>query len=246
MVSRWIDLEGPANARDLGGIRVEGGVTRRGRVVRADNLAGLSAADRRRLSGISDVVDLRSPSEVATGRSELTDDGATYHHLDVGTRLGAIGTDLEMDQAYLSMLERSAASVIAALQVIASATGGVAFHCAGGKDRTGIVAAALLSVLGASDAAIVADYAMTQDRMPRVLERLRTIPSYADVLDQVSDATTEAVPETMHGFLGLVRTEYGSMTRFLTGIGLSKDVAKALRTRLVAPDDIARPEPSWA
>ena len=39
------------------------------------------------------------------------------------------------------------------------------FHCAAGKDRTGILAGLLLSSLGVSDDDVVADYALTAEAM---------------------------------------------------------------------------------
>ena len=47
--------------------------------------------------------------------------------------------------------------------------GAVLFHCATGKDRTGIVAALLLRLLGADDAAIYADYMRTNETLEHEL-----------------------------------------------------------------------------
>jgi protein tyrosine/serine phosphatase len=66
--ARWIDLDGAANVRDLGGLPTAGGAhTRPERLIRSDNLQGLSAADVRRLvddHGVRAVADLRSKVEV--------------------------------------------------------------------------------------------------------------------------------------------------------------------------------------
>ncbi|MCU1659287.1 MAG: protein tyrosine/serine phosphatase [Pseudonocardiales bacterium] len=67
--SRWIDLDGAANARDLGGLpTADGRVTQHDRLIRSDNLQGLSAADVRALvdkHGVRTVADLRTEVEVA-------------------------------------------------------------------------------------------------------------------------------------------------------------------------------------
>jgi protein tyrosine/serine phosphatase len=66
---RWIELDGAANVRDLGGTpTLDGGVIAPDRLIRADNLQGLSEADVRRLvdeHGVRAVADLRSDVEVA-------------------------------------------------------------------------------------------------------------------------------------------------------------------------------------
>lgn len=64
----WLDLEGTANARDVGGLTtVDGRRTRPGVLLRADNLQDLTTSDVRRLVGdlgLRTVVDLRSTGEV--------------------------------------------------------------------------------------------------------------------------------------------------------------------------------------
>jgi protein-tyrosine phosphatase len=63
----WIDLEGLANLRDVGGMPTsDGGEISAGRLLRSDNLQGLTPADIDRLLGLglTDVVDLRSEYEV--------------------------------------------------------------------------------------------------------------------------------------------------------------------------------------
>jgi protein tyrosine/serine phosphatase len=73
---RWLTLDGTTNTRDLGGLpTTDGGTTRRGRILRSDNLQTLSAEDVRRLVeelGLREVIDLRSIAEVLMeGRGPL-------------------------------------------------------------------------------------------------------------------------------------------------------------------------------
>ena len=49
------------------------------------------------------------------------------------------------------------------------------FHCTAGKDRTGMVAALVLSLVGVPDDVIVHDYTLTDDRMALVMERIRGV-----------------------------------------------------------------------
>lgn len=238
MVSRWIELEGPVNVRDLGGLPVEGGRILPRRAIRADNLAGLTPHDIGALADVTDVIDLRTVGETETGVTELADHGASYHHLPVGLRLGAIaalGEARPMDEAYLAMFEASATTLVASLEILAGADGAVAFHCAGGKDRTGILSATLLSILGASDETIASDYALTQERMSGVIGRLSRISAYADVLDHVDDTTLGATAETMLGFLALVREHHGAFEPFLLAAGLEPATVEELRIRLIEP-----------
>jgi protein-tyrosine phosphatase len=67
--SRWIDLDGAANVRDLGGLPTsDGHLTRPDRLIRSDNLQGLTPKDVRRLvdeHGVRAIADLRTQVEVA-------------------------------------------------------------------------------------------------------------------------------------------------------------------------------------
>ncbi|MGI8331604.1 tyrosine-protein phosphatase [Actinomadura scrupuli] len=100
--TRWIELDGAVNVRDLGGLATpDGGTTRFGRVLRADNLQDLSPQDVRRLTGdlaLRDVIDLRSGPEVALeGPGPLTRAaGVSIHHLSLFAEGGEY-TDVEAD-----------------------------------------------------------------------------------------------------------------------------------------------------
>jgi protein tyrosine/serine phosphatase len=65
----WIDLDGAANVRDLGGLPTDDGVRlRAGRLIRSDNLQTLSESDVSRLVdeiGVRSVADLRTSIEVS-------------------------------------------------------------------------------------------------------------------------------------------------------------------------------------
>jgi protein-tyrosine phosphatase len=110
--SRWIKLDGAVNVRDLGGLATaDGRTTRFGRLLRGDNLQGLSHRDLRTLLGdfgLTDVIDLRSDAEdrlegpgpltrvmaVTVHRLSLFAEGG--RHTDVAAT-GTPATDNEID-----------------------------------------------------------------------------------------------------------------------------------------------------
>jgi protein tyrosine/serine phosphatase len=102
--TRWIELDGAVNIRDLGGLATtDGRTTRFGRVLRSDNLQDLTPADIRRLTGdlaLRDVIDLRSGPEVTLeGPGPLTRaPGVSIHHLSLFAEGGEY-TDVEADVA---------------------------------------------------------------------------------------------------------------------------------------------------
>jgi protein-tyrosine phosphatase len=100
--TRWIELDGAVNVRDLGGLATTGGgTTRFGRVLRSDNLQDLTPGDIRRLTddlALRDVIDLRSGPEVTLeGPGPLTrTPGVSIHHLSLFAEGGEY-TDVEAD-----------------------------------------------------------------------------------------------------------------------------------------------------
>ena len=85
MLRMWIELEGLANLRDVGGLpTTDGGKIIPGRLLRSDNLQTLTPADIDQLLGLglTDVIDLRSDYErQLEGPGPLSKAGVRLHHL---------------------------------------------------------------------------------------------------------------------------------------------------------------------
>lgn len=254
----WIDLDGAVNVRDLGALPTgDGQSTMAGRLLRGDNLQDLSPSDVRRLVhdiGVTTVVDLRSPTEVAAeGPGPLTRVESVRHaYLSVlperGTATDAAAEALAMrrDGAspgypddiragyYLGYLEDRPDHVVAAVRRIAEAPGAALVHCAAGKDRTGVVVALALSAVGVRRQAVVADYTATAERMPAVLRRLRASTTYATDIDKAPDDDHMPRAETMTAFLEEVDGRYGGVLRWLSDHGFAAGDLASLRAKLLA------------
>ena len=139
----------------------------------------------------------------------------------------------------MHLLERSAATFGSILSGIAEEENLPAvFHCAAGKDRTGMVAAILLSVLGVADEQIVEDYALTS--------RYRSPDAVARALERMSE-TRNVAPEVVAGLMKTPRwalesalkqlsTEFGGVDSYLTGPGeVDRAVPGRLRELLLGP-----------
>jgi protein-tyrosine phosphatase len=217
---------------------------RHGRVFRSDSLASLSEADIRYVVatlGLRTAVDLRAAHEVDDHPHEpLTDADVVVHHrpiVDETRRKGGdTPTDLAIDEAYVMMLERFGDRFATVVELLADSGGHpVAFFCAGGKDRTGLVAALVLGALGVADETIAADYALTAGILPVLLERNRVRAEARGVPAEVVEhelLTAEAT--TMLAVLERLRSDHGSVGGYLEAHGLSPDAVAALRAGLLA------------
>jgi protein-tyrosine phosphatase len=172
---RDLHFEGCVNARDLGGLpTVDGGETRRGALVRADSVDGLTPAGWEALRdyGIRTIVDLRNHDE----RAHLSEtEGIDVVHIAIDSldededfwRDWMHGPQFATPLYYGPFLERFPHRMEQVLDAIEQARpGGVLFHCVGGRDRTGLVAIVLLALAGVRPEAIADDYERSAERAP--------------------------------------------------------------------------------
>jgi len=227
---RRIPLGKMMNLRDLGGYPLPGGGhTAWGRVLRGDNPSGLTEAELQWLRdrAITTVVDLRSAQELERRPDQLRDcPGFTYWHVPLvgGERLPNLEADV--GKSYFEMLERREHPA-QALRVIAQAPGGVLFHCMAGKDRTGCIAALLLSLAGVKREDILADYQMTEIYIGEMVRKIREIkPDSAPFLGQ-------SRVEYLEDCLNRLTEAHGSVAGYLEWLGLTGEELASLRGKLV-------------
>ena len=160
-MERHITFQRLHNFRDLGGYRTDDGRTVRwGQLYRSDSLGKLAGADlaRFRELGVRTVIDLRYPWEIEARGRVPHHDGLVWHNLsiehrpyDQATIDPAVDPWRYLADRYAEVAEDGAAELREALEVVAEADGPLVFHCASGKDRTGLLAALLLTLLGVDD-----------------------------------------------------------------------------------------------
>jgi protein tyrosine/serine phosphatase len=257
----WIELEGAANVRDLGGLVTQDGrETVAGRLLRGDNLQGLSPSDVARLVGdigLTAVVDLRSTAELVSEGPAPLDAVAGVRHAhhpilpEQGSATDVVADVLlardrdEQDRSrypadplcghYLGYLEDRPDQVVAALRSVAAADGAALVHCAAGKDRTGVVVALALTAVGVRPQDVVADYAATGERIVGIVERLRRSAIYAADINSRPAEEHRPRPHTMTAFLEQMRVRYGGVTRWLAGHGFGQDDLAPLHAKLRRP-----------
>jgi protein-tyrosine phosphatase len=241
---RLLTWEGCVNVRDLGGLLTEsGGHTRPGAVVRADNIRHLTTAgwERAVSYGVRHVIDLRFPGEnpgdpelheavVAVGIPLFGEHNPTLGQpLEEALRSNDdVGASFGLD--YVRSLQEHQRQFGAAVAAVAEADGIVVVHCFAGKDRTGLVAALLLSVAGATDDAIVSDYALSEPNMDPLLGEW--IESAVDDDDRrLRSRLGQAPSAAMTGVLAWLRRE-GGADAYLREAGVGDDDLGRLRARL--------------
>ncbi len=241
---RIVPLVGASNFRDLGGyLTGAGGVTRWGQLYRSDTLHELTEADVAVLRGIglAGVIDLRTGIELErSGRGLLGRESLTFLHASVlqveGGESIALPAPPEGDPAerYLWYLEIGHGALAKALITIADpANRPLVFHCAAGKDRTGVLAALILDILGVEHATIVDDYVITASRLELILERLRRDPVWGGSAPKIPPERVTAEAATMGRFLELLYERHGGARAWALAAGVPPENLDAMAAQLV-------------
>ena len=243
VVERIIALEGAVNFRDLGGYPAAPGTRTRWRTFfRADGLGELTETDLDvvRDLGIRTVIDLRSGDELERSRFDVDAHPVAFFHFpfieelpdaeEFQRRPGLLGTQ------YLDMVTGAGPQILGALEVLAQPEALPAvFHCTAGKDRTGVLSAIVLSLLGVDEPTVVADYALSGVAMRALRAKLvRKYPEGRDTIENM-DEVFSADPAQMEQLLDYVRAEHGSVEAYVDGLGGGPDLAARLAASLLEP-----------
>ncbi len=239
--ARWVELEGLDNVRDVGGLPlVDGGTTRSGVLLRSASLHYATAADVEHLVqrfGLRLVLDLRTRHEIdRDGPTPIAAAGVETVALSFipedGRPLPETGDDTDpLLRSYLGYLVDRTENVVEAVRRLAAVdTGPTLVHCAAGKDRTGVLVALVLDVVGVRREAVIADYALSAERVERLFRRWTAavgVEMPADLTPHLPRA------EVIATVLARLDAEHGGAVGWLRANGLEPAAVERLRARLV-------------
>jgi protein-tyrosine phosphatase len=233
---RLLSFPSLLNARDLGGYpTLDGGYTRWRSLLRSDDLAQLTPAGVLALAeyGVETVIDLRWSEELVLNPSPLSSQAPEirYVHLSLLRRTPAQWRELskscEKEMWKCVVLEKARSELRDVLKIIAAAAAGpLLFHCVAGKDRTGIIAALMLTIADVKPDFIASDYAESTHMLSNAyLKRYRDADPQ-DVLENV-----RCPEEGVHNMLAYLRKQ-GGIREYLKTIGINEIEVARLRARL--------------
>jgi protein-tyrosine phosphatase len=246
---RFVLVDGCFNFRDLGGYPAPGARTvRRGQVYRSDALHRLTARGTRAFAalGIATVIDLRAPAEVSrrawrpppewVGKQlqiplrPAVPDWAAY------SRAMLTAPDFAAVH-YLETLQEGREAARAVIETLADpASLPAVFHCAAGKDRTGIIAALVLTLLGVPARHVADDYALS-DIATRRWEASLADGGHDDTQTAwayVPPAMLTADRHTMTVFLDRIKQAHGTADDLAAAIGITGPAIQQFRRNLLA------------
>jgi protein-tyrosine phosphatase len=250
---RRVLLEGCLNLRDLGGCRAaDGRQVRAGCLFRSDELCALTTDDLKVIAslGIRVVFDLRNDLERSRRPNRLPPGIEVLERTSPGSGEGrkteeaiAAGDvpdrdDVYMTSVYVDMLTRLAPELrILVERAAAALERPLLFHCAAGKDRTGVAAALLLGLLGVPDETILDDYELTTAySAPHRLAALRPVLIEHQVPEERVRPLLEARRPVLASTLIHLYEQFGGFEKYAVDVlGVVPTLPEQLRENLLAP-----------
>ena len=240
---RHVSFERLHNFRDFGGYpATEGRHVRWGQLYRADSLGKLAGSDLAQFTalGVHTVIDLRHSWEIDSGGRVPDATGLAYYNFSIEHRpydqskLSEVVDPVRfLADRYAEVASDGRTEIGQALHVIAAAgSAPLVVHCASGKDRTGIIAALVLSLLGVGQEDIIADYALTGLATERLVADWHA--AYPGQPLQWPHFGT-APAEIMRVFLTELAATFGSVREYVSGyLGVPDAVVSDLASLYLA------------
>ena len=243
-----IPMEGLHNLRAVEGYtNVSGTRMRAGRLYRAGAWERMTASDRVWFDEhIETVLDLRHPDELAAaaGSSNGEPPATLILHsifredvplAEFTAELNGLHGNGITSERYLHYLKVGAGDRFArGIELLADESNyPVLVNCTAGKDRTGILVALAMELIGIDDDTIAAEYERSNAAIDGLIAYLESIGRKPQGTREEMRARMETPAEKMHGFLDGVRAEHGTVADFLASEGVSDETFEALRSQLL-------------
>jgi protein-tyrosine phosphatase len=241
-IDRAIPFERCFNVRDLGGYTgLNGRRVRRHTIYRGMTPEYMTERDLTiaRGLGITTVIDLRGRRSVSSG--PLGDPPA--RRVPLGNRRAFRPTvraleefrDAPPEVALPLVLERMAPGFKRAIPLIADSEGAVLIHCRLGKDRTGVLSALVLKLLGVDDADVVADYMASAPSSSDALRLVREAEGTAHLVHIPNEARVSREPPSVEGIEAVLRRleQYGGAYAYFEQHGASRRTMDRLIAKLL-------------
>ena len=250
---RRLPLQALHNARDLGGYPVPGGATRFGVFLRTAVPADLPASDVEFLIkyGLTTVVDFRGDNELERSPSTLAEvDAIRYirrptfnaqvafaaRNAYANPKKPAMDAFVRWGEKYVEMIDDCREWVRDALTALAESDGCTLYNCTTGKDRTGIISAMLLGLVGCADEDIIADYCVSEVHLQEVYRPMLMAYNQRFTEERAAEINSpffKTEPMSMAQLLLHLADKYGGVTAYVRACGVGEDAIAKICSKLI-------------
>lgn len=229
--ARVLPLQGGRNFRDLGGYATEDGRrVRWGRLYRSGTMAQLTQADCEYLAGLGIrlICDLRTTGEREAAPIPWRDSAPAYWSRDYSMSFGDLRDLIKaglptaeqvrqtMQAGYRHLPFEQAPAYRELFKRLAAGELPLVFNCTAGKDRTGIVAALILNVLGVPRDTILEDYVLTNELLSG--HRFSADGPLGHLSPEVIRSIMGSDPEYLRTAFAVIEERHGCIEHYLRDV----------------------------
>ena len=247
------------NTRDLGGTKTKDGKTIvKGLLYRSASLNDLPKEDTAWLSEhVQTIVDLRSDEEFRKQPDDQIPGVKLYHIPVVNSFTAGITREEKSDKDWFSNLldkpkeakdfmcrqyrsftsDYSLSELRKFLEVLLNDNGAVLWHCAGGKDRTGVAAAVIQEILGVPREDIIADYLKTNEFVEGNIQTMTALfkknsGTENSMANKAIRCLIGAMEEYIETFYSAAEQKYGSIENLIhEGLHVNDEEIEVLKRK---------------
>jgi len=249
--SPLLPLEGGFNLRDMGGYATgDGRVVKRGTLFRSGVMSLLTEADERHLVnlGIATVCDLRHSGERRSNPTRWCEPaGVHYWARDYSETSGVLREMLRTADASPERMHNTMIDLYRVIPVdhapsyrfmferLLAGHVPLLFNCSAGKDRTGVGAALILTVLGVPRETIYEDYLLTNTLadFSRMLEKFDELGEFAALGPEVIAPLFAADGDYLDAMYRSMDSDHGGIDAYLATLGVDGAATERLRDLLL-------------
>lgn len=228
-------ISGLCNVRPVPGVRD-------GLVLRCDLPLWLSPEDCDAIGPVPSQIDLRAHDEAELdGWGPLTDRGTTRYHVPYG------GAELrsmrsressgqpivfdDVEAGYKVFAQLGPGTVAECFELLTTIELPVIVHCTAGKDRTGVLAAALALAMGADRETVIEDYLRTAEALDEIERRFWELPSTRAKASPIAPSAFPVTRGLAEAVVSVIE-EAGGVQEWLATAGAAPDLVDRVRARL--------------
>ena len=217
------------NMRDIGGYAIgKDKVVKPGKIIRTNLPTTLEEENIEELisMGFNTVIDLRNNDEFAKKKNVFFENSNfKYNHIKInGDGILPKSKDTVLD-SYIEMLDGKE-EIKKIFNILDKEEGGIIYFCDAGKDRTGVITACILKLLGVDNKDIIVDYIATGIFLREKLISFANSITDRDIFDIINPRY-----ETMDGLLKYIDKNYGSIECYLIDCGVTKECIENVKNK---------------
>ena len=219
------------NMRDIGGYSVEDNkIVRFGKIIRSNLIDDLDKENIEEIKrmGFTTIIDLRSNEELKKKKGIFVENpNFKYKHIAINGNGRLPKNEDEIIDTYMEMLEGKQ-QIKEIFEILSEVNDGVIYYCNAGKDRTGVVTALILKLLGVKDQDIVVDYIASGIFLEKELNDFAKEMNDKEILKIITPKS-----QTMFNLLNNIQERYNSVERYIKSCGIRDEQIKNIKEKYI-------------